>query len=101
MPTSLPVLRMLRFLVLFLVLLLLLFGAELLVPVERAVIVPFTALVADVSVATMRLFDPAVVAQGKVIANASGSFAISIERGCNGVEAMIILIAAILGSECS
>ena len=96
MATSPPVLRMLRFLVLFLVLLLLLFGAELLVPVERAVILPFTALVADVSVATMRLFDPAVVAQGKVIANASGSFAISIERGCNGVEAMIILIAAIL-----
>jgi myo-inositol 2-dehydrogenase/D-chiro-inositol 1-dehydrogenase len=37
-----------------------------------------------------------VVAAGKVIRSTSNGFAVSIEAGCNGVEATIVLLAAIL-----
>jgi len=37
-----------------------------------------------------------VVASGKVIRSASNGFAVSIEAGCNGVEATLVLLAAIL-----
>jgi exosortase H (IPTLxxWG-CTERM-specific) len=41
-------------------------------------------------------FDDAVVAYGKVLQFGPGGFAVSIEAGCNGVEATIVLIAAVL-----
>jgi len=87
---------MLRFLFLFLVILCTLFFLELLHPVERHVIEPFTAGIAKICVWIVDLFDPDAVAQGKIIRSLSNGFAISIERGCNGVEAMIILLAAML-----
>jgi exosortase H (IPTLxxWG-CTERM-specific) len=37
-----------------------------------------------------------VLSQGKVLQSASNGFAVSIEAGCNGVEATIVLVAAIL-----
>ena len=39
---------------------------------------------------------PATTSSGKHIRSADGSFVVAIERGCNGVEAVIILFAAIL-----
>jgi len=87
---------MLRFILLFLALLLVLFVAELTSPVERHVILPFTAVLADASAWIIHLFDGSTVANGKLIQNASGTFIVSIERGCNGIEAVIILISAIL-----
>ena len=42
------------------------------------------------------LFDPNVVAAGKVMRSTANGFAVSIEAGCNGVEATIVLLAAIL-----
>jgi exosortase H (IPTLxxWG-CTERM-specific) len=42
------------------------------------------------------LFDPGVAAIGKVLRSTSNGFAVSIEAGCNGVEATIVLIAAML-----
>ncbi len=87
---------MLRFVLLFLVLLVVLFVAELTGPVERQVIVPFTSVLADVCAWVIHLFDGSTVSHGKLIQNASGSFIVSIERGCNGVEAVIILVSAIL-----
>ena len=87
---------MLRFILLFLVLLIVLFVAELWHPVEQHVILPFTAVLADASAWLIHLFDADPVASGKIISSSDGRFAISIERGCNGVEAVIILIAAIL-----
>ncbi len=44
----------------------------------------------------MQFFDGEVRAQGKVIWDQASGFAVSIEAGCNGVEAGIILLAAIL-----
>lgn len=87
---------MLRFIVLFLVFLLVLFTAELMQPVERHVILPFTSALADVCVWLITLFDANVIASGNTIRSATNGFAISIERGCNGVEAIIILVSAVL-----
>lgn len=87
---------MLRFVILFPVLLLVMFVLELLRPVDQWVIAPWTAFLADVSGALMSFFDSDVVVHGNVVASASTGFAIAIERGCNGVEAIIILVAAML-----
>ena len=43
----------------------------------------------------IELFDQGVQSAGKVIRDLDSGFAISIEPGCNGVEALIILFAAI------
>ncbi len=86
---------MLRFAILFVVLLLVLFTIEVLQPVQDAVILPFTSGIAWVSVFLIELFDDGVVSMGKVIRDLDSGFAISIEPGCNGVEALIILFAAI------
>ena len=87
---------MLRFLFLFLVVLVVLFVAELTPPVERHFIDPFTALLADACAWIIHWFDPSTQATGKYISSADGRFIVSIERGCNGIEAVIILFAAIV-----
>jgi len=87
---------MLRFMLTFIGCLLGLFVLELLQPVERHLIEPFTAGLARICVWLVGLFDSDVVAYGKILQTASGSFAVSIERGCNGIEAVIILVAAML-----
>ena len=87
---------MFRFLLLFLVYLGVLFTLELLQPVDQYVILPFTAAIAKVSVGIVGMFDANAIAYGKVLESTTNHFAISIERGCNGVEAVIILVAAML-----
>lgn len=86
---------MIRFFVLFTVLLVGLFTLEILQPVEKHVILPFTSLIADVSVWLIQSFDENVAAIGNVIRDKTTGFGVRIERGCNGVEALIILFAAI------
>jgi len=86
---------MVRFFVLFSVLLVGLFTLEILQPVEKYVILPFTSQIADVSVAIIQFFDDNVVATANVIRDQASGFGVRIERGCNGVEALIILFAAI------
>jgi exosortase H (IPTLxxWG-CTERM-specific) len=87
---------MLRFITLFLIYLFALFALELLQPIDEHVILPFTAGIAKVSVWLVGLFDPHAIAYGKVLESTTNGFAISIERGCNGVEAVIILVSAML-----
>jgi len=87
---------MFRFILLFLVYLFALFALELLQPIDEHVILPFTAGIAKVSVWLVGLFDPNAVAYGKILESTKNGFAISIERGCNGVEAVIILVSAML-----
>lgn len=86
---------MIRFFLLFTVLLVGLFTLEILQPAEKYVILPFTAFIADVSVWIIQLFDDNVAALGNVIRDKTTGFGVRIERGCNGVEALIILFAAI------
>ncbi len=87
---------MLRFFVLFLLIQATLFGLELTPPVQRWFVVPWTNALAQISTAIVTSFDPNVVAVGKVMRSTTNGFAVSIEAGCNGVEATIVLLAAIL-----
>jgi exosortase H (IPTLxxWG-CTERM-specific) len=86
---------MIRFFVLFTVLLVGLFTLEILQPAEKYVILPFTSLIADISVWIVKLFDDNVISYANVIRDQTTGFGVRIERGCNGVEAVIILFAAI------
>jgi len=87
---------MLKFFVLFFAIQGVLFTLELWHPVRRAVIEPFTAGLAGLSAWIVGLFDSGVVSSGIILYHVPNDFAVSIEAGCNGVEAMIILAAAIL-----
>ncbi|HEY0178004.1 MAG TPA: exosortase H, partial [Dokdonella sp.] len=78
---------MLRFMLIFLVCLAVLFVAELWQPVDHWIIVPFTSAIAQVCAWIVGLFDPHAIAYGKILQSTTNQFAISIERGCNGVEA--------------
>lgn len=86
---------MIRFFILFTVLLVGLFTLEILQPAEKYVILPFTSFIADISVWIVKFFDSDVVAYGNVIRDSASGFGVRIERGCNGIEALIILFAAI------
>lgn len=86
---------MIRFFLLFTILLIGLFTLEILEPAEKYVILPFTSFIADVSVWIVLFFDDNVEAFRNVIRNSTTGFGVRIERGCNGVEALIILFAAI------
>jgi exosortase H (IPTLxxWG-CTERM-specific) len=62
--------------------------------VNDHVIVPFTALVARCAAAFLGGIGSGIVVTGTVMR--SPSFALDVHNGCNGVEAAILLIAAIL-----
>lgn len=85
-----------RFFIGFLLIQGILFTAELLRPVQQAVVIPWTEAVARASAWLAQRFDSAVLSQGKVLHHQTNDFAVSIEAGCNGIEASIILVAAML-----
>jgi exosortase H (IPTLxxWG-CTERM-specific) len=83
-----------RFLFLFLVIQVSLFALEMPRPVQAHVVMPFTGLLADVSAALIKVFDAQVAAYDNVIQSTRNGFGVAIMPGCNGVEACIILLAA-------
>jgi exosortase H (IPTLxxWG-CTERM-specific) len=85
-----------RFLLLFVLIQIVLFGIELLNPVQEHLVLPWTMLLAKTCSSLVTLFDVSAAAQGKVLYNSVTGFGVSIEPGCNGVEAMIVLISAML-----
>ena len=87
--------KMLRFFIIFSILLIGLFTLEILQPAEKYVILPFTSMIADISVWIVQVFDDNVIATGNVIRDKVSGFGVRIERGCNGLEAVIILFSAI------
>jgi exosortase H (IPTLxxWG-CTERM-specific) len=87
---------MARFFLGFMVLQALLFGAELTPWAQSWLVVPWTDTLAAISADVVKIFDPNVLADGKVLQSARNGFAVSIEAGCNGVEASIVLVAAML-----
>jgi exosortase H (IPTLxxWG-CTERM-specific) len=87
---------MLRFCVLFTIILVALFAAELTPPVQRAVVMPWTDALVRLSAWLITLYDPHVATAGKILQSTTNGFAVSVEAGCNGIEAAIILIAAML-----
>lgn len=84
-----------RFAAIFFIVVVGLFVAELSLPVQQAIVNPFTESLATTSAALVRLFDANVLAYGRILQSTSNGFAISIEAGCNGVEAGILLIGAV------
>lgn len=86
---------MARFAGLFVLILLALFAFEL-TPLGQALVQPWTALVADISSAAIRALDGAARAQGDTVYSPRTGFAMVIMAGCNGVEAMLVLLAAML-----
>jgi exosortase H (IPTLxxWG-CTERM-specific) len=87
---------MLKFFLIFVCLLAVLFGLEMLNSVQASVVLPWTSIVAAISALIVKLIDPSVIASGQVLQSAQTGFSVSIEPGCNGVEAAIVLISAIL-----
>jgi exosortase H (IPTLxxWG-CTERM-specific) len=87
---------MLRFGLVFAAIVVALFAAELTPPGQRYFVDPWTAAVAQAATAAMKAFDPAVIAMGPTVMSAKNGFAVTILAGCNGVEAMIVLVAAML-----
>ena len=85
-----------RFLTIFLLLLALAFGLELTPWAQAFVVTPWTDTVARMSGALMRTFDASITTSGNVIGSTVSPFAVAIEAGCNGVEATLVLVAAML-----
>ena len=80
---------MVRFFTLFVVILFVLFAAELTAPAQSAVVIPWTDALVRISAGLITIFDPHVTVFGKILQSTRNGFAISI-------EAAIILIAAML-----
>ncbi len=87
---------MTKFLLIFLVLVIGLFAIELTAPVQRYFVLPWTEMLTHAAAFLLQSVDSTVISQGKVLATTQGGFAISVEAGCNGLEALIILVAAML-----
>jgi exosortase H (IPTLxxWG-CTERM-specific) len=83
----------LRFVLKFAVFLLLFYVVVMPEPVDRNVIVPFSHVLAVVSGGVLNLFAQHVHVTGTVIAGPA--FAVDIKNGCNGIEAVVFLCAAI------
>lgn len=86
---------MVRFFLVFLGVLAALFAFEVSKFGETHFVVPFTDALAQISAWLIKLFDSDVHSYGKIIQSTANGFAVSIERGCNGIEAIIILVAAL------
>lgn len=87
---------MTRFAILFLIIMTVLFAAELTPPAQNALVIPWTEGLARMSAGLVTLFDPQVVSYGKFLQSTRNGFAVSIEAGCNGIEAALILVSAML-----
>jgi exosortase H (IPTLxxWG-CTERM-specific) len=87
---------MIRFLLLFVLIMGVLFGAQLTPWGQTHFVEPWTTSLATICQKIVAAFDPNVTAVGKILRSTTNGFAVSIEAGCNGVEATIVLLAAIL-----
>jgi exosortase H (IPTLxxWG-CTERM-specific) len=87
---------MVRFFVTFVVLLATLFAVELTPWAQEYFVVPWTTALAAISGWLASVMDPNIATMGKVLRSTTNGFAVSIEAGCNGIEATIVLVAAIV-----
>jgi exosortase H (IPTLxxWG-CTERM-specific) len=86
----------LKFFLAFVALQAVLFGAELTPWAQQHFVIPWTNTLAAISAWIVTVVDPNVAATGKILRSTTNNFAVSIEAGCNGVEATIVLVAAVL-----
>jgi exosortase H (IPTLxxWG-CTERM-specific) len=83
----------LLFLLKFVAILVVLYAVIAFGPVNDRVIVPFTKAITVVSTAALRFAGQAAEVSGTVIA--LPGFAVDVKNGCNGIEALVLLVAAI------
>src|SRR5437764_7325908 len=86
--------RQTRFLIVFAVLLIAFYALITIGWVDTHVVLPFTAALARVSGAALNLIHEPVHVDGTVIAGSR--FAVDIRGGCNGLEAVVFVAAAML-----
>jgi exosortase H (IPTLxxWG-CTERM-specific) len=87
---------MLRFFLLFVALLVTMFGFRITNFAREHLTLPFTEVLAWVSGNLIMLFDSNVMTDGIIIRSLTNGFAVAIAPGCDGIEAVIILVAAVL-----
>jgi exosortase H (IPTLxxWG-CTERM-specific) len=87
---------MLRFLAVFIALMLVLFATELTPPGQHWVVEPWTEGVARITALLITSFDASVVASGRQLIDRWTGQGVSIEAGCNGLEALIVLGSAMV-----
>ncbi len=87
---------MIKFFIYFVVVQLFLFSMEQLNVVRQLFIIPFTQIIAQISVWFVHLFDQNVISSGTILQHIGSGFSVSIESGCNGIEALIVLISAMM-----
>jgi exosortase/archaeosortase len=78
----------------FLLLIAVLYTLIALKPVDRAVVSPWTRGVVEASALLLKLGNQGVITDGTVMS--SKGFAVDVKNGCNGVEAMLLLISAMV-----
>ena len=86
--------RQTRFLIVFAVLLIAFYAVITINAVDKRVVLPFTAALARISGAALHLVGEPVRVAGTVIAGSQ--FAVDIRGGCNGLEAVVFVCAAML-----
>ncbi|WP_049722897.1 exosortase H [Gilvimarinus polysaccharolyticus] len=87
---------MLRFFVVFFTVMVGLFVLELLPIGQRYFIEPLTIFLTNSSAFFIELFGRELLVNGILIVDSATGFAVQIAAGCNGVEAVILLVAAIV-----
>lgn len=87
---------MLKFFSCFALIQLSLFSIQQLKSVREFIIIPFTENLALISTWIIQIFDKNVRVNGIIMQQINTGFSVSIESGCNGVEAIIVLISAML-----
>lgn len=85
-----------RFFLTFLAIQLLLLTIVELRAVQQQLLWPWTPMLARICAVLVTTFDNNAAAMGNVLWNPNTGFGVSIEPGCNGIEAFIVLLAAIV-----
>jgi exosortase H (IPTLxxWG-CTERM-specific) len=83
-----------RFLLRFVLAVALFYGIVAVRPVNDAVIEPFTRAIARAAALPLRAIGESVAVSGTILR--SPRFAVSVQNGCNGIEALIVLAAAVV-----
>ena len=87
---------MIRFFAVFVALLVTLFSLRITTIGHDYVTEPVTGVLATASAFLIKLWDKDVISYGVIIQNQVNGFAVGIAPGCDGIEAVIILISAIV-----
>lgn len=82
----------LAFLLKFVAILVVLYAIIAVRPVNDHVIVPFTQAITDASAAALRLVGGTAEVSGTLIT--TKGFVVDVKNGCNGIEALVLLVAA-------